>query len=116
ESFVGEGPSHRSYVPSVARRFPVARVVGNADNDPRACDLHAVRSWPVAGVSAGELIEMIQPTIEAGRWGVFCFHGIGGDHLSVATEALEGLARYLKEREGEIWVETVAAVGSYLAG
>lgn len=114
ESFVGEGPSRRSYTPSVARRFTVARVVGNADNDPRTCDLHRVHSWLVSGVSAAELIAMIQPTVEAGRWGVFCFHGIGADHLSVGTEALEGLVRHLKEREDEIWVDTVYTVGSYL--
>lgn len=116
ESFVGEGPSRRSYIPSVARRFAVARGVGNTDNDPHTCDLHMVHSWLVTGVSAEQMIAMIQPTVEAGRWGIFCFHGIGGDHASVATEALEGLARYLKEREDEIWVETVDAVGRYLAG
>lgn len=115
ESFVGEGPSRTSYVPSVARRFVVARGVGNTDNDPRTCDLHMVHSWLVTGVSADAMIALIQPTVEAGRWGIFCFHGIGGDHASVATEALEGLVRYLKEREDEIWVDTVYAVGSYLA-
>lgn len=115
ESAVGEGPSRRSYVPSVARRFVVARAVGNADNDPATCNLHRVHSWIVTGVSAEEMIDMIQPTVEAGRWGIFCFHGIGGDHLSVATKALEGLARYLKQHEHEIWVDTVYAVGRYLA-
>jgi len=57
----------------------------------------------------------MQSTMEGGRWGVFCFHGIGGDHSSVATEALDGLARYLKKREDEIWVDTVYHVGRYLA-
>jgi len=115
ENFVGEGPSRASYVPSVARRFAVARAVGNADNDPRTCDLHWVRSWMAADVSAEEMIAMIRPTIELGRWGIFCFHGIGGDHLSVETDALDGLARYLKDREDEIWVDTVYAVGRHLA-
>lgn len=115
ESFVGEGPTRRSYVPSVARRFVAARVVGNTDNDPRTCDLHRLHSWLVTGVSADDMIAMIQPTLEAGRWGIFCFHGIGGDHLSVDTEALDGLARYLKEHEHDIWVDTVYTIGRYLA-
>jgi len=115
QSFVGDGPEQRSYVPSVARRFVTARSVGNADNDPRTCHLHRVQSWLVVGVTAREMIEMMQSTMEGGRWGVFCFHGIGGDHSSVATEALDGLARYLKKREDEIWVDTVYHVGRYLA-
>lgn len=114
ESFVGEGPSQTSYIPSVARRFTAARGVASADNDPLTCDLHNLSSWLVTGVDATQLIRLIEPTVAAGRWGIFCFHGIGGDHLSVETESLEGLVRYLKDREGEIWVDTVYAVGRYL--
>lgn len=115
ESFVGEGPSFASYVPEVARRFVAARGVTWAINDPVDCDLHHLASWVVHDTGAEELIALVQETVAAGGWGVFCFHGIGGDHLSVSVEALEGLLRYLREHEAEIWVDTVASIGTYLS-
>lgn len=115
ETFVGEGAARRSYIPSVAVRFIAARGVGATDNDPAGCDLHNLSSWMVQGVTAEQMISMIQPTLAAGRWGIFCFHGVGGDHLSVDPEALAGLVRYLKERESEIWTDTVAAIGAHVA-
>ena len=115
DTFVGDGEDRVSYIPSVARRFVAARGVGSSDNDPATCDLHNVSSWLVENVTAEQMIAMIQPTIEAGRWAIFCFHGVGGDHLRVEAEALEGLVRYLKEREDEIWTDTVYAIGKYVA-
>lgn len=115
ETFVGRGEARTSYIPAVARRFVVARGVGSTDNDPLTCDLHNVSSWIVENVTAEQMIAMIQPTIQAGRWGIFCFHGIGGDHLRVDADALEGLVRYLKESEDDIWTDTVFAIGNHLA-
>ena len=112
ETFVGQGDSYTSYIPEVARRFLAARGVGSSDNDPATCNLHNLGSWVVQDVRAEQMITMVEATVEAGRWGIFCFHGIGGEHLRVETGALEGLVRYLKEqREREIWVDTVAAIG-----
>ena len=89
--------------------------LGSSDNDPATCDLHNVSSWIVQDVSAEQMIAMVESTVEAGRWGIFCFHGIGGEHLPVATEALDGLVRYLRQREKEIWVERVWTIGRYLS-
>lgn len=120
EAFVGEGATYASYIPVVARHFRVARGVGpygaaSLGNDPRTCDLYYLNSWMVTELSAEEMIAQLKPVVAAGHWAIFCFHGIGGDHLSTSTEAFEGLVRYLHENRGKIWTDTVCTVGSHLA-
>lgn len=115
ESFVGEGPTYTSYEPEVARRFVAARGVAGVINDPLTCNLSNLGSWIVQDVGAEQLIARVRETVEAGGWGIFCFHGVGGEHLPVSVEALEGLVRFLREHEDEIWVETVVTIGKYLS-
>ncbi len=74
-----------------------------------APDELSILSVPDLGFTADhgfpELIEMAEPGVRNHRWGVFTFHGIGGEWLSVSTEALEELAAYLA-RHPEIWTAT----------
>jgi len=114
QTFLGRGAERRSYVPIVAKHFRVARGVGESANDPRICDLHCLSSWMVTGLSGEELIAKLQPAIEAGHWAIYCFHGIGGDHIPIDLGAFEELARYLAEHRASIWTGTVQAIGSYL--
>jgi peptidoglycan/xylan/chitin deacetylase (PgdA/CDA1 family) len=51
------------------------------------------------------LLEMAEPALRNHRWGIFTFHGVGGQWLSVSTDALEGLAGYMA-RHPEIWTAT----------
>lgn len=115
ESFVGAGPAYTSYEPEVARRFVAARGVAWAINDPLRCNLHNLGSWVVQNITAEQMISLVRETAEAGGWGIFCFHGIGGEHLPVSVEALEGLARYLRDHQDQIWIDTVVAIGTYLS-
>ncbi len=74
-----------------------------------AADELSILSVPDLGFTADhgfpELIEMAEPGLRNHRWGVFAFHGVGGEWLSVSTEALEELAAYLA-RHPEIWTAT----------
>jgi peptidoglycan/xylan/chitin deacetylase (PgdA/CDA1 family) len=74
-----------------------------------AADELNILSVPDLGFTAGqgfpELIEMAAPALRSHRWGVFTFHGVGGEWLSVRPEALEELAAYLA-RHPEIWTTT----------
>lgn len=116
QTFVGRGAARQSYVPVIARHFSVARGLGESANDPSMCDLHCLSSWMVEGLSAEALIGMLQPAVELGHWATFCFHGVGGDHIAVTSEAFAGLVDFLAERKDEIWTDSVMAVGSWVGG
>jgi peptidoglycan-N-acetylglucosamine deacetylase len=59
------------------------------------------------------LLEMAEPVVRARSWGVFTFHGVGGEWLSIDTEALEELAAYL-EQHSEIWTATFGDAVRYI--
>jgi hypothetical protein len=114
QTFVGRGAGRQSYVPVIARHFSVARGVGEAANDPRVCDIHCLSSWMVQGLSGKELIAMLGPSSEAGQWAIFCFHGIGGDHIRIDAEAFAELVAYLADPANGLWVDTVQRIGEYV--
>jgi peptidoglycan/xylan/chitin deacetylase (PgdA/CDA1 family) len=59
------------------------------------------------------LLEMAQPAVQAHNWGVYCFHGVGGDWLAITPETLDELAAYY-ERHSEIWTATFGDVLRYI--
>ena len=59
------------------------------------------------------LLEMARPALQAHNWGVYCFHGVGGDWLAISPETLDELAGYY-ERHSEIWTATFGDVLRYI--
>jgi len=59
------------------------------------------------------LLEMARPAVQAHNWGVYCFHGVGGDWLAITPETLDELATYF-ERHSEIWTATFGDVLRYI--
>ena len=59
------------------------------------------------------LLDMARPALQAHNWGVYAFHGVGGDWLAITPETLEELAAYL-ERHTEIWTATFGDVLRYI--
>ncbi|WP_454761263.1 polysaccharide deacetylase family protein [Caulobacter segnis] len=80
-------------------------------SDPAKLDPFRVpsRSFPETA-TADDLIAYVKDVQRAGGLGVFMFHGVGGDYLTVSSEAHQGLLRYLKAHEAEIWVAPFAEV------
>jgi len=115
QTFVGRGRGRQCYVPIVADLFPAGRGVGESANRPARCDLACLSSWMVAAESAEQLIARAEGAVEAGDWGIFCFHGIGGDHIAIDLDAFEGLVRHLAENRSRIWTDTVLAVADHVA-
>lgn len=78
---------------------------GGVVADSRALDLYRVpsRSFPESA-TAEDLIAYVEEVQRAGGLGVFMFHGVGGDYLTVSTQAHHGLLQYLKTHEAQIWV------------
>lgn len=59
-----------------------------------------------------DLLKLAEPAFQGHNWGVYCFHGVGGDWLSITPEALDELSSYL-ERHAEIWTATFGDVIRY---
>lgn len=68
---------------------------------------------PTAGKDFGGLLALAEPAIRDHNWGVYCFHGIGGQYLSVSAAALDELASYL-DTHREIWTAPFGDVVRYI--
>ncbi len=64
---------------------------------------------PTAGKGFPALLAQAEPAFASHNWGVFCFHGVGGDWLAITPEALDELAAYL-EGHPEIWTASFGDV------
>lgn len=95
------------YIVAVRELFVgIKLVAGEAITDMHALDPLAVPVVVPVGSSGAELIALVE---EAGRRGTmvnFTFHGIGGDHLAVSTEAHDALLAYLAEHRDTYWTDT----------
>jgi peptidoglycan/xylan/chitin deacetylase (PgdA/CDA1 family) len=69
------------------------------------------------GVTAGKdfigLLSMAEPALRGGNWGVYGFHGVGGEWLSITSASLDELASYL-EHHSEIWTAPFGDVLRYI--
>lgn len=72
---------------------------------------------PVLGWTLGKdflsLLAMMEPVRQGHNWGVFVFHGVGGQWLSIRSQTLDELAGYL-ERHPEIWCTTFGDAVRYI--
>ena len=72
---------------------------------------------PVLGWTVGKdfpsLLAQLEPARQGHNWGVFVFHGIGGQWLSIKSETLDELAGFLA-RHAEIWTATFGDVIRYI--
>lgn len=93
------------YLDLIARYAFGARIYGvGGAQDPDALSVLAV---PDLGFTYNknftELLRMFEPVAASGQWGVFCFHGVGGEWLAISADTLDELAAHF-ERHPEIWV------------
>ena len=83
--------------------------------DLKSLDLFRVPSWVATDINDPEvLIEYVEKTLKSGGLGIFQFHGVGGDYLSVSAEAHQGLLNYLKEHP-DVWVGTFVEVMDFVS-
>jgi peptidoglycan-N-acetylglucosamine deacetylase len=72
---------------------------------------------PVLGWTLGRdfpsLLAMLEPVRQGRHWGVFVFHGVGGQWLSIRSQTLDELASYLS-RHSEIWTATFGDAVRYI--
>lgn len=72
---------------------------------------------PVLGWTFGKdfpsLLAQLEPVRQGHNWGVYVFHGVGGQWLSITNQAFDELAGFLAEH-GEIWTATFGDVVRYI--
>jgi peptidoglycan/xylan/chitin deacetylase (PgdA/CDA1 family) len=103
------------YVPAIRSEFVAIKSGGGGVTaDMRTLDPYAVGVATPSEVTGEQLIGMVK---EAGRKGTmanFTFHGIGGDHLAVSTQAHEELLRFLAAHRDEYWTDTFIDIMTYV--
>jgi len=91
-----------------------ARRVGGGPVDPDELNVLDVNDLgSTTGKGFVDLLKMAEPAFEGHKWGVYHFHGVGGDYLSITPQALDALSGYL-ERNTEIWTGTFGDVLRYI--
>jgi len=84
--------------------------------DFKALDPFRIPSWgPTDGPGGQQLIDYVERVRQAHGLGVFQFHGVGGDYLSVSADAHRELLAHLRAHP-DIWVAPFREVMDYVAG
>ena len=103
------------YIDDVAESYFAARGYGGGGSvTPEELNILTVPDLgPTAGKNFPDLLAMMEPAIRQHQWGIFAFHGVGGEWLSVSTETLDELASYL-QRHTEILTAPFGDVIRYI--
>lgn len=117
QTFVGRGEGTHSYVPLVAKHFVVGRCGFNEiHNDPAFCDLAQATGLMMDDDPFEVLQGLLDKALAAGGWLILAGHEIGeGGHQTTRADALDALCRYATDPARGVWVDTVAAIGRYIA-
>ena len=100
--------SDGDYLPALGSSF-VAIKAGHGPGVPASMtklDRDRVASVAPVGSSGAELIALVRQAAAQGTMVAFTFHGIGGDHLSVSSQAHEELVSFLAAHRREYWTDT----------
>lgn len=100
--------SDGNYLPAVEELF--VAIKGADKGLPQGLAVYAVPS----DVSGEELIRIVERAAERGGMANIIFHGIGGDHLAVSTQAHDQLIRYLAGHRETYWTETYLNIMKYV--
>jgi peptidoglycan/xylan/chitin deacetylase (PgdA/CDA1 family) len=99
--------SDGNYLPAV-REFFVA--IKGDEKVPAGFSIYSVPS----DIRGEELIALVQRAAENGGMANIIFHGIGGDHLAVATQEHEKLIRFLAQHRDVYWTDTYLNIMKYV--
>lgn len=98
----------RNYLPAIASEF-VAIKAGGGNGVVLTMDTidpYAVRVLTPVGLSGKQLIDLVKQAQARGTMVNLTFHGIGGDYLSVSSQAHEELVKFLAEHRRDYWTDT----------
>lgn len=103
------------YLPLLVNDFVgIKAKIGGIVADMALFDVYAVPVIAPVGSSGAELIDLVKQAAQRGTMVNFTFHGIGGDHLSVSTQAHEELLAYLAANRDIYWTDTFINIVRYV--
>jgi peptidoglycan/xylan/chitin deacetylase (PgdA/CDA1 family) len=104
------------YLDAVKPEFIAIKArIGGVTPDMDTLDPYLVEVAAPVNLSGEDLIAMVKEAAEKGTMANLTFHGIGGDYLSVSTEAHAQLLQYLAENRDIYWVDTFLNIMKYVA-
>lgn len=105
----------QNYVELVESEF-VGIKLGNGGVTPdmATLDPSAVTVEVPVGVTGKQLIAVVEAAARQGTMANFTFHGIGGDYLTVSSQAHEELLAYLAQHRDVYWVDTFVTIMKYV--
>lgn len=92
----------------------IKSVFGGVVPDMTRLDPYAVPVLVPVDLSGAQLIALVKQAAAAGTMINFTFHGIGGDHLSVSTQAHAELLDYLSSHRELYWTDTFLNIMKYV--
>ncbi len=112
QTYIGE--DRRSYRPLVEKHYKAARGLEDQLSDPWTEDLTLTAALNAEKLVAEELIQRADEAAQNGSWAIYMFHGVGGEHLSVSTEAHTQLLKHLATKPVQFWVTTFARATAWI--
>lgn len=107
--------SDGNYVDAIASDFVAIKLgQGGVVGDMKAINPAAVPVDVPVGVTGEQLIARVEEAARQGTMVSFTFHGIGGDHLAVSSEAHEQLLRHLAAHPDVYWVAPFIDIMKYV--
>jgi peptidoglycan-N-acetylglucosamine deacetylase len=117
QKFVGRGERVQSYVPLVARHYLTGRGWHEQYfNAPDRCDLAQLGGVKCDELDFGHVRPQLDAVAQTGNWLVLAGHGTTRSFqpLSVKIATLEAICAYCRDTANGIWIDTVAAIGTYI--
>jgi peptidoglycan/xylan/chitin deacetylase (PgdA/CDA1 family) len=104
-----------NYIDAVRQEFVAIKTLeGGVTPDMNSLDPYAVGVAIPVGFTGEQLIAVVREAATKGTMANLTFHGVGGDHLSVSTQAHEQLLQHLAENPDIYWVDTFLNIMKYV--
>ena len=118
QTWVGRGAQVQSYVPLVARHFRVGRgYPDEAPSHPAVCDLARINGVGFDEMTPERAAAWIDQAVAEGGWLAFVGHDVGPrgrESQMVHADTLEAVCRICRERDSDVWIDTVDRIGAYI--
>ncbi|WP_160152981.1 polysaccharide deacetylase family protein [Microbulbifer sp. ALW1] len=102
-------------IPELKKLVPAARLFsGDGQHQINDRDFYRVASFDGAEKSAQELIQVVEAARENHSLVGFMFHGVGGDYITVSSEAHQALLEHLAAHPNRYWVATMREAIAHL--
>lgn len=104
-----------NYVDGLKSEFVAFKAVGGGVTpDMKTLDPYRVGVDFPNNVTGAQLIAVVKEAAAKGTMANFTFHGVGGDHLSVSTEAHDELVKYLADNKNIYWTDSFVNIMKYV--